>query len=303
MSAGTLVRGGRGRAACTIVVEHRERPRHHHRAADHRHDLRQLRGEDGARHRQGRRRGQGRRQPGDREGDRDVRPRRGLDGGPRRRRRRRRLRRRDRAGDAADHRHDLRELRRPGGEGAAQPARRPQGGRQPGHREGDRVVHPRPGELPRPRGGRARRRLRRRGAGARHRRRGHRGGGGRRRRGPRRRLPQAQAQGHRRLRAQRHHLRRHDADGLVHVPAGVDAQRLLPLGARQRRAVLGGLAVLHHRLVGAEARHDDHEHARRDGLVGRVHLQRARRRSSPRSSSTRGSASRCTSTPPPSSSR
>ena len=132
-------------------------------------------------------------------------------------------------------------------------------------------------ELPGPRGGRARRRLRRRGAGARHRRGERRGGGGRRRGRPRRRLPQAQAQGHRRLRAQRRHLRRHDADGLVHVPAGVDAQRLPPVGAGQRRAVLGRLAVLHHRLVGAEARHHDHEHARRHGLLGGVHLQRDRR--------------------------
>ena len=35
----------------------------------------------------------------------------------------------------------------------------------------------------------------------------------------------------------------------------VDAQRLPPVGARERRAVLGRPAVLHHRLVGAEARH------------------------------------------------
>ena len=185
------------------------------------------------------RRGQGERQPGDREGDRDVRPRRGLDRRPGRRHRGRRLRRGDRAGDAADHRHDLRELRGPGGEGPAQPAGRAQGRRQPGHREGHGDLHPRPGELPRPRRGRARRRLRRRGAGAGHRR-GDRGGGGGRRRGrPRRRLPQAQAEGHRRLRAQRRHLRRHDADGLVHVPAGVDAQRLPAVGAGQRRCSSG----------------------------------------------------------------
>ena len=222
--------------------------------------------------------GQGVRQPRHGEGDRDVRPGRGLDRRPGRGHRGRRLRRRDRAGDAADHRHDLRELRGPGGEGAAQPARRPQGRRQPRHREGDGrrtsparratsdlveavrgagydVVEPAPGT-----GEEARR-----------------GGGGRGGRRPRRRLPQAQAQGHRRLRAQRRHLPGHDAAALVHVPARVDAQRLLPVGARQRRAVLGRLAVLHHRLGGAEARHHQHEHAGRDGLVRRLHLQRARR--------------------------
>ena len=131
------------------------------------------------------------------------------------------------------------------------PARRAQGRRQPRHREGHRHVHPRPGELPGPGRGGARRRLRRRRAGARHRRGGRRGGGRRRGGGPRRRLPPPQAQGRRRLRAQRHHLRRHDAAGLVHVPARLAAQRLLPLGPGQHRAVLGRLAVLHDRLVGA----------------------------------------------------
>ena len=264
----------RGRS---LRAEPHERSRHHHRVADHRHDVRQLRGEDRARHRQGAGRRQGRRQPRHREGDGHLRPRRRLDGRPRRRRRGSGLRGGDRPGDPADHRHDLRQLREPGGEGAAHAARRPQGGRQPRDREGDRLVHPRPGDLSGPGRGRARRRLRRRRAGARHRRGGHRGGGRRRGGGSRRRLQAPQAQGHRRLRAQRHHLRRHHADGLVHLPARVAAQRVRALGPRQHRAVLGGSAVLHDRVVGAEARHHDDEHAGGDGLVGRVPLQRARR--------------------------
>ena len=273
-----------------------ERASDHHRAARHGHDLRELRGTDGARPGQGRRRRQGGREPGDRAGDRDLRPSRRAHRRHRRRGRGRGLRGRDRTGDAAHPRHDLRELREPGGEGPAHAARRPPGRGQPRHREGHRHLPPRPGDPPGPGGRGARRRLRRRRAGA-GRRRGSGRGGGRRRRGrPRRRLSHAQAQGGGRLRAQHLHLPGHDAAALVPVPARLDAQRLPPLGAGQHRAVLGGAAVLHHRLGSAEARHDDHEHAGRPGLVRGVHLQRARP-SSRRSSNTRAWASPCTSTP------
>ena len=156
-------------------------------------------------------------------------------------RRRRGLRRRDRAGDAADHRHDLRELREPGGERAAQARRRPQGRRQPGHREGDRHVHARPGELRatswRPCAAPATTSSSRRPA------RGE-DGASRRRRTPKtparaRRLPQAQAQGHRRLRAQRRHLRRHDAARLVHRSCPTGCTTATSCGRWRRRCSSG----------------------------------------------------------------
>ncbi len=152
------------------------------RAAHHRHDLRQLCGAQRARPRQGR--------PAStrpavnfatEKATVDLRPRRGLAGRPRRARSRGRLRRRDRAGDAADPRHDLRELRQPRGEGPAQAARRPQRDVNLATEKATVAVHARPGELPGPGRGRARRRLRRRRAGG--------AGTGRRRASRRRRTP------------------------------------------------------------------------------------------------------------------
>ena len=173
---------------------------------------------DGARHRQGRRASTRPRQPGDGEGDGHVRPGRGLDRRPRRRRRRR-------AGYGVVTAQETlpiigmtcascvsrveKALR--------MPRRRPQGRRQSGDGEGDRLVHPRPGDATRtwwrPCAAPATTSSsRRRGTGeegveaavdaeeaA---------------RAAAYRTPQAQ--GHRRLRAQHRHLRRHDADGLVH---------------------------------------------------------------------------------------
>ena len=55
----------------------------------------------------------------------------------------------------------------------------------------------------------------------------------------RRRLSGSAPQGHRRLRPHGRHLHRHHADGLVHVPAGLAAQRLPAVGARHARPVLG----------------------------------------------------------------
>ena len=121
---------------------------------------------------------------------------------PRRCHRGRRLRRGDRAADVADRRHDLRGLREPGGEGAACPAGVLRADVNLATEKATVVVHPRAGEPPGPGGRRARRRLRRRGAGAGRRRGGCRCGGRRTRGRPRRRLPPAQAEGHRRVRAQ-----------------------------------------------------------------------------------------------------
>ena len=89
---------------------------------------------------------------------------------------------------------------------------------------------------------------------------------------------------------------------LVPLPARLAVQRVRAVGAGHAGAVLGGRPVLPHRLGRPAPRHHDHEHAHRHGLVGGLLLQRRSACSSPRSSSTRGSACPCTSTRPPSSS-